>query len=207
MGVVANFRYRRISQSATVNDLLKETFRKGIHFCASLVPAFAAWNFSLTILALSTVISVYVVCEYRRLGGNAVPIVSRITSYAARRRDDGRFVLGPVTMGLGVLFSLLLFPQEFARYGIFALAFGDGIASLAGKMFGKHPIPHGRGKTFEGSTACFCAVFLSSLILTGHPVESIAIALVAMAIEILPLKDYDNIFIPILIGAFVQMIH
>jgi dolichol kinase len=206
MGIVANFRYRRISQNATVNDLLKETFRKGIHFCASLVPAFAAWNYSWTVLSLSVVISLYIVCEYRRIGGNAVPIVSHITSYAARRRDDGHFVLGPVTMGLGVLFSLLLFPLDVAQYGIFALAFGDGIASLAGKLFGKNPIPHGRGKTFEGSTACFCAVFLSAVIVSGRPVESIAIALVAMAIEILPLKDYDNLVIPLSIAAFVQMI-
>jgi dolichol kinase len=206
MGVVANFRYRRISQNATVNDLLKETVRKGIHFCAGFVPAFASWNFSWTVFFLVFVISIYVVCEYRRLGGNAVPVVSRVTSYASRRRDDGRFVLGPVTMGLGVLLSLLLFPQDAARYGVFALAFGDGIASLAGKLFGRNPIPGARGKTFEGSTACFIAVFLASFIMSGRLIESIAVALLAMAIEILPLKDYDNLVIPIAIAAFVQMI-
>jgi len=202
MSFIANFRYRRISQTATVNDLLKETFRKGIHFCAAAVPSFSALNYSWTVFALSSVISVYIFCEYRRLGGNSVPVVSFVTSYAARRRDNGRFVLGPVTMGLGVLFSLLLFPHEAARYGIFALAFGDGIASLAGKMFGKTLIPHAQGKTLEGSAACFVAVFVAILFASRNPVEAFAVALLAMAIELLPLKDYDNLVIPVVIGVF-----
>jgi len=205
MGFVADFRYRRISQTATVNDFLKELFRKGIHFCSALVPLFAAWRYSWTILALSSVISLYIICEYRRLGGNAVPFISRVTAYAARRRDDGLFVLGPVTMGLGVLFSLLIFPQEFARYGIYALAFGDGIASLAGKVYGRNLIPHARGKTVEGSSACFTAVFISIFMISWNPLVSFAVALLAMAIEILPLKDYDNLVIPLAISAFASL--
>lgn len=202
MGFISDFRYRKISQTATVNDLLKESFRKSIHICAAFVPFLADWNFRWTITSLSAVICFYIYCEYRRLSGNAMPVVSKITAYAARKRDEGRFVLGPVTMALGVLFTLILFPPEAARIGIFALAFGDGIASLAGKLFGRVRLPFSKGKTLEGSSACFIAVYLSSLAVTNDPIRSFLIAFVAMAIEVLPIRDYDNLLIPVCISAF-----
>jgi dolichol kinase len=206
MGLISDFRYRKISQSATVNDLLKEFFRKSIHICASLVPLFASINFNWTVIGLSAVICIYVFCEYRRLAGVPIPVISRITAYAARKRDEGRFVLGPVTMALGVLVTLLLFPLDTARVGIYALAFGDGIASLAGKLFGHVKIPHTGGKTIEGSFACFCAVLLSTFLVTGNPLVSFEVSLLAMVIEVIPLKDYDNLLIPVLISGFVFLL-
>lgn len=206
MGFISDFRYRKISQTATVNDLLKEFFRKSIHICSSFVPFLAEWNYRWTILALSFVICVYIWCEYRRLSGSAIPVISRVTAYAARRRDEGRFVLGPVTMAFGVLFTLIIFPPEAARIGIFALAFGDGIASLAGKLYGKIRIPFTSGKSLEGSAACFCAVYLSTLIVCRDPLKAFVIALMAMFLEALPIRDYDNLLIPVCISAFVCLL-
>lgn len=206
MSFISDFRYRRISQTATVNDLLKEIFRKSIHFCAAVVPFLASLNLSWTVFSLSFVICLYILCENRRLGGNSVPFVSGITAYAARKRDDGRFVLGPVTMGFGILFCLLFFPLNVARYGIFALAFGDGIASLAGKLYGRIKIPYAQGKTLEGSSACFIAVYTSTVILSHNPIQAFSVALLAMLIEVLPLKDYDNLFIPLAICGFVWLL-
>ncbi len=205
MGFISDFRYRKISQTATVNDLLKELFRKSIHICSSLVPLLAAWQYSATVAALSVTIVFYIFCEYNRLNGSAIPVVSRITAYAARRRDEGRFVLGPVTMGLGVLLTLILFPPEAARVGIMALAFGDGIASLAGKVYGRVRIPGAQGKTLEGSTACFIAVYVSSIIILRNPFVAFETALLGMLIEVLPLKDYDNLIIPLAISSFVML--
>lgn len=200
MGFLSDFRYRHISQTATVDDLLKEAFRKSIHFGAALVPLAARFNFSLTVSALALALLAYVYCEYRRLHGETVPIVSRITAIAARKRDEGRFVLGPVTLCLGILLTMLIFPLADAGLGICALAFGDGIASLAGKLFGRRRIPHAAGKTLEGSTACFLAVFLAILLCTRSPGLACILAVVSAAIEMLPLKDYDNLLIPFAIA-------
>ncbi|OQA63875.1 MAG: Cytidylyltransferase family protein [Spirochaetes bacterium ADurb.Bin269] len=205
MGILSDFRYRKISHTATVNDFLKEVFRKGIHFCSAAVPAMAAFNFSWTVVALSAVVCFYILCEYRRLTGSPIPVVSRITAYAARKRDEGHFVLGPVTMAFGVLITLIVFPLEVGRIGIFALAFGDGIASLAGKIYGRIRIPYAGGKTLEGSSACFIAVYASTLLCTRDPLLSLEVALLAMLIEVLPLRDYDNLLIPLLISAFVYI--
>lgn len=206
MGLLSDFRYRKISQSATVNDLLKEFFRKSIHLCASIVPFLAAWNFRFTTIALASIICIYTLCELSRLTGRTIPYISRITAYASRKRDEGRFVLGPVTLGLGVLLTLILFPPKAALIGIFALAFGDGVASLAGKIWGKRKIPYLRGKTLEGSAACFIVVFISSLALTRDPLQSLEIALLTVLVEALPIRDYDNLLIPLIVGAFICLL-
>lgn len=206
LALIGDFRYRKISQSATVNDLLKEFFRKSIHFCAALVPWFAERHFDATVILLSVVLGVYGWSEYRRLGGCAVPVISRITVLAARKRDEGRFVLGPVTMAVGVLFTLLLFPGDAAKIGIYALAFGDGIASLAGKLWGKTRLPLTRGKSLEGSLACFLMVFISSLTVLRNPLAAFAVAAAASLVELIPLQDYDNLFIPIAIAGFVSLL-
>jgi len=206
MGIISDFRYRKISQTSTVEDLLKEFFRKSIHICASFIPLFATWNLSYTVMGLSFIATLYIVSEYLRISGFSIPVISRVTAYAARRRDEGRFILGPVTLVFGIVITLLVFPPDAARVGICALAFGDGIASLAGKLFGRIKIPHTNGKTLEGSLACFIAVYASSLAIVRNPLSALVIAFVAMCIEVIPLKDYDNVIIPIAIASVAYLL-
>lgn len=203
MKVLSAIRYKKISHSVTVDDFIKEIFRKSIHVCAAMIPFFASIMFTQTLVLLSFMICTYIVAEHCRTSGRAIPIITGITNFAARKRDEGKFILGPVTLAFGILLSLILFPLPVAKIGIYALAFGDGLASVAGKLFGKREIPFSKGKTFEGSFACFIAVFLSSWLSTHALLLSLEVAILAMAIEILPLKDYDNLCIPVLISLFV----
>ncbi len=200
MSFLTDLRYRKISQSATVNDLLKEFFRKSIHICTAFVPLFALYHQTGTVVALAVVLVFYLIAEHLRIRGHYLPFISRVTAIAARRRDEGRFVLGPVTLALGVLATLILFEPAAARIGIFALAFGDGIASLAGKLFGQRKIPYTRGKTVEGSLACFTAVLVAVAFVTGSPAHALLIAVTAALIELIPLNDYDNLLIPVSIS-------
>ncbi|MDR1785483.1 MAG: phosphatidate cytidylyltransferase [Spirochaetaceae bacterium] len=139
----------------------------------------------------------YVAAEILRNRGRTVPFVSAVTAAASRRRDEGKFVLGPVTLCLGILITALLFKGAPAETGIFALVFGDGLASLAGKCFGRVPAPLVRGKTCAGSLACFAAVFASSFAVTGDAARSLITAFAGTALEILPLRDLDNLLIPV----------
>lgn len=200
MGILSNVRYRYVSQTATVETLLKEFFRKFIHICAAFVPVIAKFNLNAACILLAVAIPVYSVCEILRLKGVNVPVISRVTAYAARSRDAGRFVLGPVTLAAGILLSLLIFPLGYASVGILALAFGDGTASLAGKIFGRRKIPGTNGKTVEGSMACFIMVFLTSLMITRNFFHALFLGISAAVFEVLPLKDYDNLIIPLLIS-------
>ena len=58
------------------------------------------------ILALGTLF--YAFAETSRLQGMPIPVVSDLVLIASRDKDRNGFVLGPVTLSLGAMLSLLL---------------------------------------------------------------------------------------------------
>jgi dolichol kinase len=186
------------------SEVKSEIIRKSIHFLIALTPFMASLNRPFTVLFLLSGTLGYVLLEYLRFSGVSIPIVSSITSIASRPRDNGRFIIGPVTLGLGALIVLILYPPVVATIAIYALAFGDGFASLIGRTFGKYRPAFLLGKSIEGSIACFTVVFTSAYIVTGQVNIAFVAALTAMAVEAMPLEDYDNIVIPVVVGFAVQ---
>ncbi len=192
----------RIERRFSIREELRiEILRKGIHLLIAFVPAIARYGQGLAMGVLSGGILLYTMCEMLRISGYRVPFISSVTALAARRRDGDRFVLGPVTLGLGALLSLLLYPDPAASIAIYALAFGDGLSSLVGKSIGSVRLPFTGGKSLEGSLTCMTAVFVSSMALTQDFIRSAAIAVVATLVEAAPTKDLDNIILPVLTGA------
>lgn len=189
-----------IVERQRLNAILKELFRKSIHICSSFIPLFLKLAYWPVIVLLVLAVIVYSISEVLRSKNIELPLISKVTEIAARKRDENRFVLGPVTLVCGILLAALLFPLDCARAGIFALAFGDGLASLMGKLFGKITIPGAHGKTAAGSLTCFFAVFITTFCCCGNCFIALIIALCAMFIEILPLADFDNLIIPPAIG-------
>ena len=195
----------RVDGSAVIfADAKTEVIRKSIHFLVALCPGMAVINYPLTVLALMTGVLGYTIMEQMRLAGVEVPLVSTLTSMASRPRDMNHFVLGPVTLGIGALLALLLFPSPAACIGIYALAFGDGFASLVGKLFGRIRPAFLLGKSVEGSMACFFAVFISAWLVSRDYTVSLIAAVTATTVEALPLKDYDNVALPLIVGAVAQ---
>lgn len=181
-------------------SLIKELFRKSIHICSSFVPLLLKVAYWPVIALLIFAVVFYSISEVLRLRGVSIPIIAKITEIAARKRDENKFVLGPVTLVIGILIAALVLPLEYARVGIFALAFGDGLASLVGRMIGKITIPGAHGKTVAGSLTCFFAVYTATFCCSGNCFISLVVGLCAMLIEVLPLADFDNILIPVCIG-------
>jgi dolichol kinase len=187
-----------------INELKTEIIRKSIHFLIALSPFMASVNRPFTVFVLMAGTLGYTFMESLRLSGVKVPFVSSLTSMASRSRDFGRFVMGPVTLGLGALLALLLYPSPVAAIAIYALAFGDGLASLVGKLFGKWRPAFLCGKSIEGSLACFAAVLVSAYAVSGSIHIAVLAAFTAMVVEALPLEDYDNLAIPVSVGFVVQ---
>ena len=188
-------------------DLRTELVRKSIHMLIALVPTIASvFGVGITLGLLSAGTLFYSCCEMLRLEGRSVALVSSLTSVAARQRDIGHFTLGPVTLGLGAMITLLLYPDPAASIGIYALAFGDGLASLFGKFAGRLEIPLTGGKTVEGTLACFSAVFVAVFALTGRLAESSAIAASAAVLELTPTNDLDNLILPIGTGLIAALL-
>jgi dolichol kinase len=191
---------RTAGSAAIFAEAKTEIIRKAIHFLIALSPGMAAINYPFTVLALMAGILGYTFMELLRLSGVKIPVVSALTAMASRPRDIGVFVLGPVTLGIGALLALLLFPSPAACIGIFALAFGDGFAGLIGKLFGRIRPAFLFGKSLEGSAACFAAIFVSAFLVSHNFTVSIAAAIVGTMVEALPLEDYDNISLPLIVG-------
>lgn len=199
-------RIRVVFAETDLEELTTELIRKSIHFLIALSPAMAAVNRPFTIVLLITGITAYTCLERLRLWGRSVPIISSLTAMAARRRDQNRFVLGPVTLGLGALLALLFYPSPAAAIAVYALAFGDGSASLVGKFFGRIRPPLLLGKSLEGSLACFTAVFVAAYKVSGRITVAAFAGLIAALTEALPLEDYDNIVLPLTVGSMVQFV-
>jgi len=190
--------------NAEAAEMRAEILRKALHFLIALVPSMAAINKAATVAILMIGTIGYTMMEYFRLSGVRVPVISSLTSMASRPRDFGRFVMGPVTLGLGALLALLLYPSNAAAIAIYALAFGDGVASLAGKFFGRWRPAFLFGKSVEGSLACFTMVFISAYAVSGRLQIAFTASFSAMIAEALPLEDYDNLAIPVTVGLVVQ---
>lgn len=194
--------------------LSKELLRKSIHLCSAFIPFFLERFYSITVILLLAAAVVYSLCEILRMKDITVPVISAVTSAAARKRDENHFVKGPVTLCLGLMASALIFygQSRMACYaGIYALAFGDGLASLAGKFIGRMRIPFTQGKTAAGSLSCFAAIYISCFFnCRSFGMEGAGIALIAAAagmfMELLPLKDFDNLAIPVVISAAVNFL-
>jgi dolichol kinase len=192
-------------EALDLEELKTEIIRKMIHFLIALCPGMAAINRPLTVIILMAGTLLYTYMEVLRLVGVEVPLISALTNMASRSRDKGGFVLGPVTLGMGALLALLLYPSPAASIAIYALAFGDGLAGLVGKLFGRIRPALLCGKSIEGSTACFLAVLFSAYQISGSYFTALIAAVTATLVEALPLDDYDNLALPLIAGLAVQL--
>lgn len=165
----------------------------------------AAVDLAVTMALLGGGTLFYVLAEHARRRGVQVFLVSEITVLASREQDQGRFVLSPVTLGVGAMLALTLYPMPASAIAIYALAFGDGLASLAGSILGTIRIPLTGGKTLQGSLTCFLAVFGATLAITGDFVPAVMVGAAAAFLELLPTGDFDNMVLPVGTG-FVAML-
>ncbi|MBN1411941.1 MAG: phosphatidate cytidylyltransferase [Spirochaetales bacterium] len=192
----------RKSNVASTNPAFKEIVRKSIHCLIVLAPIFAAMNIYITLFILMAGTLFYAIVEHARIKGYSLSYITEITELVSRDKDKTRFVYGPVTLGIGAVLSLLLFPNPVATIAICALAFGDSAASIFGKGIPSLKLPFSKNKSLAGTLACFIVVFLCTFKITQDPLLSLPIAMVAALIESMPTGDMDNIILPVGTGIF-----
>jgi len=192
--------------SFTGRELKTEFVRKALHLLIALVPSLVALDRSCTALLLMGGVLFYTLMESLRFLGFSPPIVSAATVVASRKREQEKFVLGPVTLGLGALLTLLLFPPQAAAAAIYALAFGDTASSLIGKFLGRFRPPFLNGKSIEGSLACLAVSTLTAFLVFREWEAALAAGIAATVFDALPLGDFDNILIPLAAGLMVYLV-
>ena len=174
-----------------------EIIRKSVHLMVALVPVLASLSVPFTMALLGTGTLFYVLAETARRAGVQIAFVSDLTLIASRSSEKGRFVLGPVTLGLGAMLSLMLYPMQASAIALFALAFGDSLASLVGRSVGGWRIPFTRNKTLAGSTACFVGILTLAYRSSGDLSAAVWIAATGAVLEAIAPDDMDNILLPV----------
>lgn len=131
------------------------------------------------------------------------PILPGINSVG--RKSLGTFFYA-LSIGILVAWFWYLQQPQYAAIGILVMTWGDGLAALIGQKYGKHPYKIGGiQKSWEGSlTMAFVSFLVTSLILfvvQGNSWQiyfvSIAVALVATALESFSKLGIDNLTVPV----------
>jgi dolichol kinase len=123
------------------------------------------------------------------------------------RENEERRLTGTVPYILGVGLSLWAFSAPAASTAICFLAFGDVAATTIGQRFGRTRIGK---KSLEGTVAFVAAALFSGYLLSFAELRissgiMILGALVAAGVELLPLPLNDNLTIPLIAGAAMEL--
>ncbi len=123
------------------------------------------------------------------------------------RENEGKKLTGIIPYILGVGLSLYAFSPEVASAAICFLAFGDVAATTVGERYGRTKIGN---KSLEGTTAFIVAAILAGflLILLGLHLNiwvMIFGTFIAAGVELLPFSVNDNLAIPVLAGAAMEL--
>ena len=131
------------------------------------------------------------------------PILPGINSVG--RQSLGTFFYA-VSIGVLVGIFWYLHQPQYAVLGIMIMAWGDGLAALIGKRFGKHKyIVFGAQKSWEGSlTVTLSSYFICAILLfivQGNIwqtwIISLIVALIATILEAFSFLGIDNLTVPI----------
>jgi phytol kinase len=176
-----------------------EIIRKIVHIGTGNVILIAWWlNIPAFVgISASIIASIVTLLSYK------FPLLPGINSIG--RHSLGTFFYA---VSIGVLTAIFwpIHHPEFAALGIMVMAWGDGLAALIGKRFGKHQYQiFGSQKSWEGSlTVTIVSFLISSLILYSlidniglTCLISIIVALLATFLEAFSYLGVDNLTVPI----------
>lgn len=181
-----------------------ELVRKVVHIGTGNVILFA-W---LLDMPASVGITASIVASAVTLLSYIFPILPGINSVG--RRSFGTFFYA-ASIGILIAWFWPLPQPQYPAIGILIMAWGDGLAALIGKRFGKHKYKLlGSEKSWEGSlTMTLVSYLVSSLILfcvQGNLwqtwVVSLAVAIVATGLEAFSFFGIDNLTVPVGSAAF-----
>lgn len=168
-----------------------ETLRKSLHI------AFGFFAFALKWLPWWAAAGV---AAFAVLGNRA--LLHRVVGRSVARHERG-YDAGIVLYPFCVLLLILVFRHQLhlAAIAWAFLAFGDGVATLAGKAMRIGPLPWNRDKSWGGLLAFFLAASAAGIAVGfwmdyRRPLVIALAALIAAVVESLPLGVDDNVTVP-----------
>jgi len=177
-------------RSLSKNNFAREAIRMESFF----IPFICRYLLDYRIVSsiISVVALLFLLSELFKLRGRRTPLFSAVTRAASTTEELNKFTTAPPFFALGVVISLLLFPQPLGFASIAILTLGDGTATLFGGKWGRTRFPFNKGKTLEASAFGFLFAFAGAHVFVGY-LNALIGAFVGMFIECLPLPVDDNL--------------
>jgi uncharacterized protein (TIGR00297 family) len=129
-------------------------------------------------------------------------VLHRLLGKRVARHERG-FDEGTILYPIAVLALVVVFRNHlhYAAIAWVMLAFGDGVATLAGKWMRIAPLPWNPDKSWGGLITCFIASAISGMAIAWwmnyhHPVVVVIAAIAATITESLALRVDDNVTVP-----------
>lgn len=206
LGMIAGYLFLLIVIAETINRQQGENpelTRKIVHIGAGNVILLAWW----LDIPVWLVILAAIAASFIALISLFIAILPSINSVG--RRSLGTFFYA-VSIGVLAAWFGSINHWEYAVIGILTMTWGDGLAAIVGKNFGRHPYQlWGMQKSWEGSLTMLLVSFcITSLILNLvwnnwllWPI-SLAVAILATLLEAFSQWGIDNLTVPLGSAAF-----
>ena len=148
-------------------------------------------------------------CAIAGVTFSAIALASHYTNILPMIHDVGRKTYGVFYYALSITILVALLWDHHPQYaviGVMVMSWGDGMAALIGKRFGKHTFVHlGNKRSLEGSLAMFAT---SSIVMIGvfgltHGVHArdlgiaMPVAAIAALLEAYSPGGTDNLSVPL----------
>lgn len=171
---------------------MRELFRKIFHIGFGLAIAgviyFLPQGTALGVLVLGTFVGLFFIDAI--LKGYHIPGVTSLVHNLEREGNlPGK---GALFFAVSCLFCAAFFPVSIVVPAIVAFSLLDGVATIVGQRYGRHPIVN--NKTAEGTLAGMALTFCGLLFLLP-PLSAVLAVIVAGAVELFSPVD-DNLLIP-----------
>ncbi len=181
-----------------INFPVDEIKRKTFHIL-TLLYVLAYWYMPLNIVLWSMFVLILAVLagEIIRAKNESFNVfILKILGGVHRESETHKISGLPWTLSGAFLTMFLFNDKTIVLVSFLYLAFGDAIAALVGKAYGKHKIY--AGKSIEGSFACFVVCFIVGLILLPTWQFAFIGALIATLVETVPWPLNDNFWMQII---------
>ncbi len=123
--------------------------------------------------------------------------IQLVTVRLSRNYESDDIVWAPVTLAVGALLTMMLFPPAVAAVGILCLAFGDTAALIAGRTLEGPLLPLSGEKHLSGMIACWAVCSLIVWLKTGNIAAAVLAGAAGSCAEAVQMQNIDNILLPL----------
>lgn len=176
-----------------------EYWRKAVHLSGLFFIPVLLWNREVFAGLLAVFLACYLFVEFLADRGTTIPLLSALAANSKRDSERGRLSKGALFLVLCGIVTPYLFGARPAAVGLAQAFAGDVTSSLAGMKWGVKTLPWSPGKSWVGTLAFFVTALVVSLFFVPFPKAAILASVGALA-ESIPLKEADNLTVPLAVG-------